>query len=162
MRQRYTFQHDHYYNTLKEQIGQGIPVFHGVRQRGRGLGSVLGGFAKYALPLLMKWVLPHAKQAALKTVSDIAGGRHSVKSALKHNSIGFLKDVGENIIHSVVTKTKQTGKGVKKRTYTRTKSTNKPKKARVARKPVVNKRKRKATPKRKPTASKRSRLDIFQ
>jgi len=127
MRQKYISHHEHYYNALKDQIGQGIPVFHGVRQMGGGLGSALGGIAKYALPLL-KWLIPHAKQAAIRTITDVVGGGRTVKSALKENGIGFLKNVGSDIIGSSTGISNKTGKGIQskgKRTYTRSKTVKK-------------------------------------
>lgn len=148
MRQKYIFHHDHYYHTLKSQIGGQIPVFHGVRQRGGGLGSVLGGISKYALPLIMKYVLPHAKEAGLRTISDVVKGS-SVKSALKKNGVGFLKNVGGELIRSTLNSSKtQRGKGVRV-TSKKRKTKEKAKKG----------KKRKANPKKVP--AKRSRKDIF-
>lgn len=163
MRQKYTFHHDHYYNTLREQVGQGIPVFHGLRQRGGGLGSVLGGFAKYALPLLVKYIMPHAKEAVLKSVGEIAGGSHSVKSSLKRNGIGFLKNVGEGLLDSLTTSSKQIGKGIRKRTYTQANLSKKTKKTTAKKKKTAKKITKKVTPKKKKkTTTKRSRFDIFE
>lgn len=113
MKQKYIFHHDHYYHTLKEQGGEGIPVFHGVRQRGGGIGSVLGGIAKYALPLFMKYVFPHARDAAISTISDVAVNKESVKSSLKKNGIGFLKKVGTEILNT--TNNTQSGKGINRK-----------------------------------------------
>lgn len=113
MKQKYIFHHDHYYHTLKGQGGEGIPVYHGVRQRGGGIGSVLGGIAKYALPLLMKYVFPHARNAALSTISDVAVNKESIKNSLKKNGIGFLKNVGAEVLNSV--SNSQSGSGVQHR-----------------------------------------------
>ena len=107
---KYIFHHDHYYHTLKSQIGNGIPVFHGVRQRGGGIGSVLGGIAKYALPLIAKYILPHAKSAVASTVSDIAQNGLTVKQALKSNGLKFLKKVGSGVVNSVLNN--QSGSGI--------------------------------------------------
>lgn len=156
MRQKYIFHHDHYYHTLKDQIGNGIPVFHGVRQRGGGIGSVLGGIAKYALPLLMKWVMPHAKKAALSTVADVAKGGKSLKSSLKRNGLALLKDVGTDVLNSV--RNKQIGKGLgsrQKKNRIKKKAASKPKPKSKASKTS----KRKATAKK--NSAKRTRLDIF-
>jgi hypothetical protein len=113
MRQKHIFHHDHYYHTLKGQIGEGIPVFHGVRQRGGGLGSVLGGIARYALPLLMKYVFPHARDAAIRTVSDVTTNGASLKSSLKKNGIGFIKNVGVSILKNTIAS--QSGQGIKRK-----------------------------------------------
>jgi len=110
MKSKYIFHHDNYYHTLKSQVGNGIPVFHGVRQRGGGIGSVLGGIAKYALPLIAKYVLPHAKSAVADTFSDLTKNGLSVKQALKSNGLQFLKNVGSGVVSSVLSK--QSGNGL--------------------------------------------------
>ena len=157
MRQKYIFHHDHYYHTLKGQIGAGIPVFHGVRQRGGGIGSILGGIAKYALPLLMKYVFPHAKEAALRTLSDVAVGGQSVKGALKKNSVGFLKNVGGDVLSSATAKL-QTGKGIRK--VTKSTTSCKPKTVKK-KKNTQTATKRKLPTTKKGVVAKRTRLDIF-
>jgi len=154
MRQKYIFHHDHYYHTLKGQVGAGIPVFHGVHQRGGGLGSVLEGIAKYALPLLMKYVFPHARDAASK-IADVKLGGQTVKRALKKNGIGFLKNVGVNILSSAKEEL-QTGKGIRRATKKATTSRKKT----VKQKPTGKTIKRKL-PSKKGTVTKRTRLDIF-
>ncbi len=96
---------------MKNQIGQGIPVFHGVKQRGNGLGSVLGGLARYAIPQIMRYIVSHAKQAKYNTVSDIALRGQGFKQALKSNGIGFLKNGGDDLINSSNSQP-QSGKGI--------------------------------------------------
>jgi len=114
MGQKYIFHHDHYYHTLKDQIGHGIPVFHGVKQRGSGLGSVLGSIAKYAIPLILRYVVPHAKTAAIRTLSDVATNRRTLKDSLKTSGIGFLHDVGTDLLNNPNTES-QSGKGIVRR-----------------------------------------------
>lgn len=109
MKSRYIFHTDNYYNTLKNQIGQGIPVFHGGRQRGGGLGSVLGFISKYALPLIKKYIIPHIKNAAISSVHDVVGDGLSIKSSLKNRGKQFIKNVGISAANSIVSK--QTGGG---------------------------------------------------
>jgi hypothetical protein len=157
MKQRYIFHHDHYYHTLKRQIGEGVPVFHGVRQRGGGLGSVLGSIAKYAIPLIQRYIIPHAKTAAFSTFTDLASGSHSIKQALKKNSLGFLKNVGQDIAKTA-NSSGQTGSGLSRKRK-RGKSQTTGKKRKTTKKP----RKIPKTKKRKSKAKKqaRSRLDIF-
>ena len=58
----------------------------------------------------MKYILPHAKTAAIRTFSDVATNRQSIKEALKSNGIGFLKNVGSDIIKSGASS--QSGKGI--------------------------------------------------
>ena len=159
MKQRYIFHHDHYYHTLKGQIGEGVPVFHGVRQRGGGLGSVLGGIAKYAIPLIQRYIMPHAKSATLSTFADIASGGE-IKQALKRNGLKFLNDVGNKFIERG-----QIGKGNYRRvkpsksnlTHPKIKSKSKTKRKQAKSRPRKKNVNRK--PRRKPN---RSRLDIFE
>ena len=96
MKQVHVFHHVDYHNTLHQQIGHGIPVFTGYRQKGGGLGSILGFLGRYAIPLLKKYVLPHAKTAVFKTISDVGNGQ-SVKEAIKSNATAMLKNVGQSI-----------------------------------------------------------------
>ena len=101
----HVFNHQHYYHTLESQIGHGIPVFTGYRQKGGGLGSILGFIGKYAIPLLTKYVLPHARTALINTVSDVSNGQ-PIKNALKTHGVGMLKNVGKAILNE------QTGSGL--------------------------------------------------
>lgn len=118
MKEKYIFKDDFYYNTLKQQLGAGvsIPVFHGVSQRGRGLGAVFGTIAKYAIPIISRYILPHAKSAAINTISDVVSNRKSLKNSLKSNSIGFLKNVESDILSN--TFSNQAGQGIKKQKST--------------------------------------------
>jgi hypothetical protein len=75
------------------QSGNGMPVFVGSRgQRGHGLGSMLSGLFRNAMPLIRRGLGTIGKQA-LKTgveiVNDVSEGR-SVKEAAKRR-------VGEGI-----------------------------------------------------------------
>jgi hypothetical protein len=97
MKKVHIFDHHHYHHTLEGQIGNGIPVFTGYRQRGRGLGSIFGLIGKYAIPFLSKYVFPHATSALVNTVSDVSKG-NSFKSALRSNAIAMAKNVGKSII----------------------------------------------------------------
>ena len=105
----------------------------------------------------MKWVMPHAKKAALSTVVDVAEGGKSLKSSLKRNGLALLKDVGTDVLNSV-RNNKQTGKGLglrKKKNSIKKKAASKPKPKSKASKTS----KRKATAKK--NSAKRTRLDIF-
>jgi len=167
MKHRYIFNHDHYYHTLKGQIGEGVPVFHGVKQRGGGLGSVLGSIAKYAFPLIQRYILPHAKSAALSTLADISTGGHTVKQALRKNGVGFLKNVGGQLLNST---DNQTGHGLTRQTNKR-KSKSYSVKKRIVKKKSKQTRKGKKRQKKSKTSftrkplkknkSPRSRLDVF-
>lgn len=96
MKNIHIFNHHHYHETLNEQIGKGIPVFVGSRQKGGGLGSILGLIGRYVIPLLQKYVFPHAKNAIVNTVSDLAQGK-PLSQTLKNQTLGMLKNVGTSL-----------------------------------------------------------------
>jgi hypothetical protein len=70
--------HDYYIH----QAGKGYPVFAGRRyQRGHGLGSILGGLFKAAMPLLKKGTKT-LEHEALKTRLNIAGDKYQTGSKI--------------------------------------------------------------------------------
>lgn len=97
MKHVHVFHHEHYHRVLENQIGKGIPVFRGYRQKGGGLGSILGFIGRYGLPLITKYILPHAAPAIMSTVSDITNGQ-SIKTALKSNAIKMATKFGKSIL----------------------------------------------------------------
>lgn len=96
MKRLHIFDHSEYHKALHEQIGNGIPVFNGYRQKGGGLGGILGYIGRYALPLLNKYILPHAKNALINTISDVTSGV-PLKSSIKSNATSLLNNVGNHI-----------------------------------------------------------------
>jgi hypothetical protein len=101
MKQAYTFHHTNYYHTLKSQIGGGIHVYAGTRQRGGGIGNVLSFVSKYAIPLINRYILPHAKEALVRTASDVAENRSTIKQSLKANSKNLLKNIGSDVFKNL-------------------------------------------------------------
>lgn len=103
------------------QVGRGLDnglVFYKSsykRQRGAGLGSILGSLARHLIPLAKnilwpatkKYVLPHAASAAKQVASDVLSGRN-VKESIKDHGKQALKGIGEQIIN-------QSGSGRKRR-----------------------------------------------
>ena len=82
-----------YEEYYTRQSGKEVPVFYGARtQRGHGLGSILGGLFRRALPFL--WI--GAKilgQQAMNVASDMIDGKSfqdSAKSLLKEDIKTFL------------------------------------------------------------------------
>lgn len=75
------------------------------RQRGAGLGAVLGSIARKLIPIAKnilwpaakKYVLPHASIAAKQLASDVFSGRN-VKESLKHRGSDALKGIGDSIL----------------------------------------------------------------
>jgi len=86
-----------YMDYYRAQSGSGIPIFIGHRgQRGHGLGSILSGFFRTALPIVKKGLIhlgksvgKQAGKQALSTgydiVKDIAEGRNP-KEAVKERA----------------------------------------------------------------------------
>ena len=70
--------YDDYYTI---QAGNGLPVFVGARmQRGHGIGSVIGGLLRGAIPLIKKGASAIGKQA-LRSGVEFAGDLLQGKSA---------------------------------------------------------------------------------
>ena len=69
-----------------DQSGNGMPIFVGTRgQRGHGLGSLLGGFFRSALPMLKRGLATfgkHALKTGLEIANDVVEGE-SIKEAAK-------------------------------------------------------------------------------
>jgi hypothetical protein len=68
-----------------KQSGGGIPHFEGYRgQRGHGLGSILSGLWRSAVPILkrgLSFFLPAALRTGAKIANDVADGRSFMDSA---------------------------------------------------------------------------------
>lgn len=93
-----------YENHYLQQVGNGLPVFRGARvQKGHGLGNVLGGLFRSAMPLLKKGVKSLGKEA-LRTGVEIAGdvldGR-SIKQAAKTRTLAAGKRVANRAASSI-------------------------------------------------------------
>lgn len=103
------------------QIGRGLDdglVYYKSsyrRQRGAGLGGILGTIARKLIPIAKnilwpaakKYVLPHATQAAKHMAGDVLSGRN-IKESVKERGINALKGIGEGIFT-------QSGSGRKRR-----------------------------------------------
>ena len=69
-----------YEDYYMQQSGSGLPVFEGSRgQRGHGLGSMLSGLFRSAVPMLKRGLATFGKHA-LKTGLEIAGDASEGKS----------------------------------------------------------------------------------
>ena len=102
-----------------DQSGNGIPVFSGGRgQRGHGLGSLLGGLFRSAMPMIKRGLATfgkHALKTGLEIANDVASGE-SVKQSAKRRIPQSIKRFAAS--HNVIN---QTGSG-RKRTKRRKKS----------------------------------------
>ena len=86
MRVRYT-PNRHLYDEYYSQTGRGYPVYIG-GMRGAGLGSVLSGLFRSAVPLLKKGgkvLLKEGLSSGLHVAQDVIGGK-SFKNSVKQQS----------------------------------------------------------------------------
>jgi len=68
------------------------------RQKGSGLGGILGSIARRVIPLAKHYILPHAKKAIKNISKDILEGKN-VKDTLKRHATTAIKDVGQGILN---------------------------------------------------------------
>ncbi len=105
-----------YENYYLHQVGQGIPVFEGGNlQRGYGLGGILGGLLRSAVPLLkqgVKAIGKHALKTGVNIAQDALAGQN-IKTAAKRR----LKETGTTLGQQAVRK--MTGNGKKGGNYSR-------------------------------------------
>jgi hypothetical protein len=116
------------YEDYYVHSGSGVPIFVGARgQRGSGLGSILSGFFRSAMPLLKRGLSIFGREA-LKTgariANDVADGQ-SFRDSTK-------KRVSERINEFVPGLIPQSGSGKRRRrSCGRRKKTKKPKRTRT-------------------------------
>ena len=88
-----------YENYFNAQAGRGLPVFIG-GQRGRGLGSILGGIGRSLVPLLKsggRALLKQGARSGLRVVNDVLSGR-DLKSSLRHRG----KQAGKRLLDRAI------------------------------------------------------------
>ena len=97
-----------YENYYLNQVGQGIPVFQGANlQRGYGLGGILGGLLRSAVPLIKQGVKSlgkHALRTGVSIASDTLAGQNFKTSAKRR-----LKEAGTRLGHQAVRKMTNSG-----------------------------------------------------
>lgn len=101
---------DQYY--AKQQHGQGdFPVYIGSsRQRGHGLGNIIGSLWRKILPILKSFG-PHALRSGVNMVDDVKGGK-TWKEAV-------FKRVPETIRAFTLGRENQTGDGIRRKKVSR-------------------------------------------
>lgn len=107
---------DSYY--LK-QVGSGLPYYSGSTglQRGYGLGGLLGGLFRSAMPLLKKGVAAVGKQAlqtGMEIVGDVAGGQN-IKRVAKKRVSQAGKKMGAQLAQRMQKEAKSRGSTTRKR-----------------------------------------------
>ena len=109
----------HYEDYYVGQVGRGHPVFTGPRtQRGYGLGGILGGLFRSAMPLLKQGAKTLGREAIRTGVGiaqDALEGKN-VKASAKNR----LRHAGRNLANSAIrsVKTRITGapkRGIKRK-----------------------------------------------
>jgi hypothetical protein len=108
--------YENYYQQQQQQRGGGdFPVYVGTyRQRGHGLGNVIGSLFRRILPIL-KTYGPHALRTSANIVDDVSKGK-SWKDAT-------LQRVPETISNFVFNKNSQSGSGLRGRQTCKSKKT---------------------------------------
>ena len=117
-----------YEDYYTRQNGGEVPVFYGARtQRGHGLGSILGGLFRRALPFLSSGAKILGQQA-MNVASDMIDGKSFQDSAKSRLKEGIKTFVTSNPIIS------QSGSGVrrKRRRQSSRKQSKKTKKRKIA------------------------------
>jgi hypothetical protein len=108
-----------YTDYYLHQSGNGMPVFQGYRgQMGHGLGSILSGWFRSAMPLIKRGLAflgGHALRTGAKIADDVADGQNFVEASKKR-----AKETINSIVPSFVN---QSGSGMRrKRTRAKKKS----------------------------------------
>ncbi len=110
-----------YETYYMQQAGSGLPFYAGARmQRGHGLGSILSGLFRAAIPLIKKTAVPALKTVARKTA---VGGIRALKKKALETGVRLASDAmrGRNMKQAVTSRLKQMGedllerKGIKRR-----------------------------------------------
>ena len=101
--ERYPYQCNRrlYEDYYQKQVGHGLPVFiGGTSLRGRGLGSLLSGLVRSAVPLLKsggKVLLKEGAKTGMQLAQDVLSGQN-LKSATKQRA----QEAGKRLFHQAV------------------------------------------------------------
>jgi len=115
----------HYVQIYSGQRGGGgtLPTFHGHLGHQRGYGF-LSFLSKTVVPLLQRFVLPHALRFGKNVLADVSTGEPTnlgprTRTALKTHGIDAVRSVGRDVVEHVLT---GTGKRRKKTTKAKRKA----------------------------------------
>jgi len=113
-----------YKDYYLQQSGSGLPIFQGSRgQRGHGLGSMLSGLFRSAVPMIKRGLATfgkHALKTGLEIASDVADGasfKDSAKARILPSILPGIKRFADEEIFS-----NQSGSGRRRKTSKRRKS----------------------------------------
>jgi hypothetical protein len=112
-----------YEDYYLQQSGSGLPIFQGSRgQRGHGLGSMLSGLFRSAVPMIKRGLATfgkHALKTGLEIASDVADGasfKDSAKARILPSILPGIKRFADEEIFS-----NQSGSGRRRKTSKRRK-----------------------------------------
>ena len=113
-----------YEDYYLQQSGSGLPIFQGSRgQRGHGLGSMLSGLFRSAVPMIKRGLATfgkHALKTGLEIAGDVADGasfKDSAKARILPSILPGIKRFADEEIFS-----NQSGSGRRRKTSKRRKS----------------------------------------
>lgn len=111
---------DLYEQYYTQQSGTGLPIFSGSRgQRGHGLGSIIGGLFRSALPMLKRGLASFGKQAlktGLEMANDVVVDGQNWKSSAKRRVPAGIKSFAQR--QGLIS---QSGRGRKRKISTKRK-----------------------------------------
>ena len=127
-----------YEDYYLRQSGSGLSVFQGSRgQRGHGLGSMLSGLFRSAVPMIKRGLATfgkHALKTGLEIASDVADGssfKDSAKARILPTILPGIKRFADEEIFS-----KQSGSGKRRKTTRRRRKVSKKRSSRPGRRTV--------------------------
>lgn len=133
--------YDDYYTR---QVGNGLPAFSGSRiQRGHGIGSVLGGLFRSAMPLLKqgaKTIGNQVLKSGMNFANDVISGK-DVKRAFKTRSkeaTGRLLNKAVNVVNYAPPPPGMRAKAIKRRLKPDAHTTKKVKRRATPRRDIFN------------------------
>jgi len=88
---------------------------------GAGLGGLFGAFARRLLPLVKKFVVPHAAAALRSVASDVIESKQPFSQSLKSHGVNALKGVGRDLLRQTGSGRRRTIKCAGKRSVKKTK-----------------------------------------
>ena len=96
-------------NAIREHYGGALPVFRGVSvQQGYGIGNLISGLFRQAVPLLSKTILPVLKSTAKRAgktllrssanvMKDVILDKKDLKQSMKRHAKSSLDEILDNI-----------------------------------------------------------------
>lgn len=133
--------YDDYYVT---QAGSGLPVFVGARtQKGHGIGSILGGLFRSAVPLIKKGVSTLGKQAlrsGVEFAGDLLQGKSAREAAVERSkeAAGNLLNKATSFVTRGVRPPGTPQRGIKRRGRSTTSSSKKAKRRAPSQRDIFN------------------------